>query len=64
MHGSAAEMQRRKLSPDALAICHMIDAEIEREVPPPMTAETPIYRDGLYAGMRRVLTMIERGESA
>lgn len=68
MKGSAADQRRRKISAAFREVCEMIDREIARcqdsALPPATSDETPIYRQGLRDGMRRVATMLERGEPA
>ena len=68
MRGSVSDMRRRKISAAFREVCEMIDREVDRcqdsNLPPASTDETPIYRQGLRDGMRRISTMLERGEPA
>jgi hypothetical protein len=60
MPGSVAAELRAKLSPEMLAVCLVLDRELEREFPPASGDAADKYRDGRRDGMIHVRTMIER----
>lgn len=56
--GSAEMVRRAKLPPALRRVCTLIDDELERELPISTSDATDMYRQGVQAGLRRVVSLM------